>query len=308
MPRFDVTLAGETNLDIILYGLPEEMPLEQELLGDDLMVTLGGSTSITAHNLAVLGSKVGLITRVGGDPLGQVAVDRLRDAGVDLSRMTHSTKLSTGLTLLLQHGARRRILTYAGAMSEMGCEDLDLDYLASARHFHLCSFFLQRGWVAQIPQVLQQLKTAGLTISLDTNDDPADRWDDGIHEALRFVDILLPNEREACKIAGVDDVEEALLRLAKRVPNVVVKVGAQGSVGISKGKRYAAPAEKVKVVDAIGAGDSFDAGFLNKYLTGAGFGECLAAGNSSAALSTTRPGGTEAFRERLLQRGKEVKH
>jgi sugar/nucleoside kinase (ribokinase family) len=302
LPRFDVTLAGETNLDIILYGLAEDLPLEQEFLADDMMVTLGGSTSITAHNLSVLGSKVGLITRVGSDPLGAIALDRLRAAGVDLSCITHSTKFSTGLSVLLQHAARRRILTYAGAMGEMSFADLDLEYLASARHFHLCSFFLQRGWVTQIPQALRQLKRAGLTISLDTNDDPADRWGDGIHEALRFVDIFLPNEREACKIAGVDDVEEALLGLAERVPNVVVKLGMQGAMAISKGHRYSAPAEKVQVVDAVGAGDSFNAGFLHRYLAGGEFGECLAAGNASAALSTTRPGGTEAFRERVLQR------
>jgi sugar/nucleoside kinase (ribokinase family) len=299
LPRFDVTLAGETNLDIILYGLAEDLPVEQELLADDMMVTLGGSTSITAHNLAALGSKVGFITRIGSDPLGGIALDRLRAAGVDLARITYSEKFNTGLTLLLQHAARRRILTYPGAMSEMGFDDLDLAYLASARHFHLCSFFLQRGWVAQIPQVLQQLKAAGLTISLDTNDDPADRWDDGIEQALRFVDIFLPNEREACKIARVDDVDEALLRLAEVVPNVVVKVGAKGAMAISKGKRYSAPAEKVRVVDAVGAGDSFNAGFLHRYLAGADFAECLAAGNAAAALSTTRPGGTEAFRERL---------
>jgi sugar/nucleoside kinase (ribokinase family) len=300
LPRFDITLAGEINLDIILYGLPEDLPLEQEFLADGLMVTLGGSTSITAHNLSALGSKVGLITRVGGDALGQIALDRLRDAGVDL-KFTHSTRFSTGLSVLLQHAARRRILTYGGTMTEMSFENLDLDYLASAGHFHLCSFFLQRGWVERIPEVLQHLKAAGLTISLDTNDDPADRWEDGIHNALRMVDIFLPNEREACKIAGVEDVDEALRRLAERVPNVVVKMGAKGAMAISKGKRYSAPAENVKVVDAVGAGDTFNAGFLHKYVAGAAFAECLAAGNAAAAYSTTRPGGTEAFRERLPQ-------
>lgn len=298
MPRFDITLAGETNLDIILYGLPEELPLEQEFLADDLMVTLGGSTSITAHNLSALGSKVGLITRVGDDALGEVALDRLRAAGVDLN-VTHSTKFRTGLSVLLQHAARRRILTYAGSMGEMSFEDIDLDYLASARHFHSCSFFLQRGWIERIPEVLQHLKAAGLTISMDTNDDPADRWQEGIQDALRFVDVFLPNEREACKITGVEDVEEALHRLAEVVPNVVVKVGAKGALAISNGRRYTAPAQKVKVVDAVGAGDSFDAGFLHKYVSGAPFEECLASGNSSAAHSTTEPGGTEAFRRGL---------
>ena len=71
MPQFDITIAGELNLDIILYGLPEDLPLEQELLASGLVVTLGSSSAITAHNLAVLGSKVGFVTRIGDDELGR---------------------------------------------------------------------------------------------------------------------------------------------------------------------------------------------------------------------------------------------
>ncbi len=58
MPNFDITIAGEINLDLILYGLPVELPLEQELLASGLEVTLGSSSAITAHNLAALGSKI----------------------------------------------------------------------------------------------------------------------------------------------------------------------------------------------------------------------------------------------------------
>src|ERR1019366_3996067 len=87
VPQFDITIAGELNLDIILYGLPEELPLEQELLASGLVVTLGSSSAITAHNLSVLGTQVGFITRVGDDALGRVALDRLRAAAVDLTRI-----------------------------------------------------------------------------------------------------------------------------------------------------------------------------------------------------------------------------
>jgi sugar/nucleoside kinase (ribokinase family) len=73
MPRFDVTIAGELNLDLILYGLPNEMPLERELLADRMMLTLGGSSAIVAHNLAALGSRVGFQARIGDDELGRIA-------------------------------------------------------------------------------------------------------------------------------------------------------------------------------------------------------------------------------------------
>ena len=87
MPRFDVTIAGELNLDVILYGLPEELPPEHELLTDRMMLTLGSSSAIVAHNLAALGSRVGFQSRIGDDSLGQIALQRLNESGVDVSRV-----------------------------------------------------------------------------------------------------------------------------------------------------------------------------------------------------------------------------
>ena len=297
MPQFEITIAGELNLDIILYGLPEELPLEQELLASGLVVTLGSSSAITAHNLAVLGSHVGFVTRVGDDALGRIALDRLRAAGVDVTRVTQSSTSSTGLTVILPHTRQRRILTYSGCMTEMTLADLDLAYLSSARHFHLSSYFLHRGLVGLVPSLFRQMKAAGLTISMDTNDDPTSRWDDGVQEALRLVDVLMPNEREACKLASAENLDDAIRRLLEWIPLVVVKQGAKGAIAVSKGKTISVPALPVEVVDPVGAGDSFNAGFLHKYVHGADLADCVAYGNLAAAFSTTRAGGTEAFRE-----------
>src|SRR5262249_26027581 len=145
---------------------------------------------------------------------------------------------------------------------EMSLADLDLDYLKAARHFHLSSYFLHRALVPQIPELFRELKSAGLTISLDTNDDPADLWQDGIQDALEFVDVLMPNEREACKLAATDDIETAIERLAERIPLLVVKRGAKGATAVAGGKPLSVPAIPVEVVDPVGAGDSFNAGFL----------------------------------------------
>src|SRR6184192_3013144 len=90
MWRFDITVAGELNLDLILYGLPEELPRDRELLASGLTLTLGSSSAIVAHNLAALGNRVGFISRIGDDSLGQIALDRLTEAKVDLSRVRRS--------------------------------------------------------------------------------------------------------------------------------------------------------------------------------------------------------------------------
>jgi sugar/nucleoside kinase (ribokinase family) len=191
----------------------------------------------------------------------------------------------------------RNILTFMGTICALKPELLDMEYLSSSRHFHLSSYFLQTGIQAYVPELLRQLKSAGLTISLDTNDDPDDTWASGLEKVLPLVDILLPNEREAMKISGCDSLESALTRLTDMVPLVVAKLGSEGAVACRGKERIHSPALKLNVVDAVGAGDSFDAGFLSEYVRGAALETCLRKGNLAGALSVTRPGGTEAFRD-----------
>lgn len=298
MDRFDVTIAGELNLDLILYGLPEALAPERELLATEMMLTLGSSSAIVAHNLASLGCSVGFGSCVGADQFGEIALARLREAGVDVGmvrRLNHGLK--TGLSVILPRPSWRNILTYAGVISDLKPEHLDMSRLASSRHFHLSSYFLQRGLQPELPAILKELRSAGLTISLDTNDDPDDRWESGLSEVLPFVDVLLPNEREAMKIAGCDRLEPALAQLAGWVPLVVVKLGADGAMACRGSERLHCAGLTVDAVDTVGAGDSFDAGFLSEFVRGASLTNCLYKGNLAGALSITRPGGTEAFRD-----------
>jgi sugar/nucleoside kinase (ribokinase family) len=297
-PRFDITIAGELNLDLIMYGLPDELPPERELLADGMMLTLGGSSSIMAHNLAALGSRVGFQTRIGDDELGETALQRLKESGVDVSEVRRVPgAVKTGLTVILQRAAWRNMVTYSGTIAETSWDDLDLGYLADSRHFHVSSYYLQSALRPRVAELFRKMKEAGLTTSLDTNDDPDDKWEGGLHEALKYVDVFLPNEREAPKAAGVSDLETAVKKLAEMVPVVVVKLGRQGAMAQRGGERFTSPALRVDAVDAVGAGDSFDAGFLHEYVRGADLATCLAAGNLAGAFSTTRPGGTEAYRD-----------
>ena len=298
MPRFDVTIAGELNMDLILYGVPEELPRERELLAERMMLTLGGSSAILAHNLAALGSRVGFQARIGDDDLGQLALQPLRQSGVDVSRV-HRTQgaVKTGITVILQRDGWRNMVTYSGTIADLQYEDLDFEYLTDSRHFHVSSFYLQRALRPRLPELFRRIKDAGLTTSLDTNDDPDDGWEGGLQEALRYVDIFMPNEREAQKAAGAGDLETAVQKLAAIVPLIVVKLGREGSMAQRGKERFVSSAITVDAVDAVGAGDSFDAGFLREYLNGGDLLACLAAGNLAGAFSATRPGGTEAFRD-----------
>jgi len=312
MPQFDVTIAGELNLDLLLYGLPIELLPERELVASDMMITLGGSSAIVAHNLAALGNRVGFISRIGKDPMGQNALDRLAAAGVDVSRVRRAEDgTGSGMSVILHHGTWRNILTFLGTMSQLSFEDLDLEYLCSSRHFHFSSFFLHTSLRPRTAELLKKVKSAGLTISMDTNDDPEDQWQ-GLNELLPYVDVLLPNEREALKISGEQQLERAIESLAAIVPLVVVKMGPEGAIAQRGNERFKSAPIRVRVIDAVGAGDSFDAGFITHYIRGADVETCLAHGNLAGALSTTRPGGTEAFldtnyREQFFREHKPAK-
>jgi sugar/nucleoside kinase (ribokinase family) len=298
LARFDVTIAGELNLDLILYGLPETLEPERELLAEKMILTLGSSSAIVAHNLASLGCGVGFSSCIGADNFGEIAIESLRAAGVDVSTIRQlGSGAQTGLTVILPRAKWRNILTYPGTISALNFEHLDMEYLTSSRHFHLSSYYLQRGLQDKIPALLRELKSAGLSISLDTNDDPDDIWGSGLDKVLPLVDVLLPNEREAMKIAGCDDLESALKRLTELVPLVVVKLGAQGAIACRGSERLRCPALRMAVVDTVGAGDSFDAGFLSEFVRGASLEACLRKGNLAGALSTTRAGGVESFRD-----------
>ena len=297
MKRFDISVLGELNSDLILYGLPPVLETEREHLAKDFVLTLGSSSAIFAHNISLLGSRVGFTSCIGGDPLGKFCVERLSESGVEVSGVKHLPSKTTGVTVILPLGAKRHILTYPGTTFDLDHTHLDLDYLQDAAHFHLSSFFLLRALRPRLPELFLQMKQAGLTTSLDTNDDPENLWADDVKAVLKNVDVFLPNENEACKVAGTGDVVSALDVLSHLVPIVAIKCGARGVLAKRGKERFHAASLSVQPVDTVGAGDSFDAGFLHNFVRGANLQGCLEYGNLSAGLSTTRAGGTEAFRD-----------
>ncbi|HLX86303.1 MAG TPA: carbohydrate kinase family protein [Terriglobales bacterium] len=304
MSKLDVCVVGEINLDLILYGLPKELVLDRELLANGLALTLGSSSAIFAHNLSILGDKVGFVSKIGEDPLGKMAMERLASAGVELTRVKQASgQTSTGLTVVLPHSQQRYILTYPGTMFELQYSDIDMAYVKSARHLHVSSFFLHRALRPRIIDLFRQAKAAGLSTSLDTNDDPENRWERDLLEVLKLVDVFLPNDREAKKIARTDDLSQAINILAGLAKIVVVKRGAAAAICRSGQEQCSLMPPTVKAVDDVGAGDSFDAGFIHQFLTGAKLEDCLAYANVAGAYSTTKEGGTEAFRDKATLNG-----
>lgn len=294
--RFDVVIAGEANMDLLLYGLPETLPAERELLAEGMQLVLGGSSAITAHNLAALGNRVGFLSLAADDSFARFWRAELERAGVDLSRVAAARAgMTTGVSVLLQHEHSRRTLTWPGTTASLRLADLDLEYVAAAQHFHLSSYFLQRDLRSDVPKLLRFCREQGLTVSLDPNDDPSGEWGQDLLDLLDWVDVLMPNEREVCRLARETDLERAMEKMSRSVPLLVVKRGRSGAIAMRGEERIERPACEVATVDAVGAGDSFNAGFLHGYLRGWDLDHCVLLGNATGAFSTTGVGGTQAF-------------
>ena len=272
------------------------METERDLLGTNFISTQGSSSAIVAHNAAALGLRVRFVTVVGDDDFGRIALERLRRGGVETSGSIIDPTLTTGVTIMLPHGEVRHSLSYLGSITALTAEHLHLDDLAQARHLHISSLYLQTGLHRGIVEVLRYLKAAGLTISLDTNDDPANQWGPPLYDMLPFVDVFMPNEGEISRMTGAADIDVAISAFDSKVPTVVVKRGKRGCRVRHLGQVTEVPGIAVNPVDTIGAGDSFDAGFLYAYLKGNDPIASARAGNITGALSTLSPGGTEAFR------------
>lgn len=294
--RLEVIVAGEANADLILRQAPP-LELDQEKLAQDMDLTLGGSSAITAHNLARLGVRVGFVGVVGEDWLGRFVEERLRSAGVDLTHLKRLQGAKTGITVWHTRGRRRAGVTYPGTITRLRAADVPADYLVQARHLHVGAYFLLEGLHAGAAALFRRARRLGLTTSLDCNWDPAQRWDSHLREALSFTDVFLPNEDEARRITGERRLERAAERLGRLARIVVIKRGPRGALVWTSGRKLAVPAVRVRVVETTGAGDSFNAGFLARFVRGGTLEECARSGARAGARAVSRAGGTSAFEE-----------
>jgi sugar/nucleoside kinase (ribokinase family) len=298
--EFDVLAVGDLNVDLLLTdcALPEP---GKERLASGMNYTLGSSAAIFAGNLAALGARVCFVAKVGADAPGRFCIEELKALGVDVSGVRVSDRDKTGISVILGiHGqAQKAVLTYRGAMEHLEEGDVPDELLRRCRHLHVASYYLLPALQAGCVDLLERAHAAGLTTSLDTNDDPDERWDGVYPDLLRWTDIFFPNRREALAIARESDLCRAAGRLADYARIVAVKADSEGALLAridAKGKYLRVSAANVPFVEATGAGDSFDGGFLFRYLAGAPLGDCLRFANACGALAVTAVGGTEAFR------------
>lgn len=288
---YDILVAGEINPDLILSGQVDLVFGQTEQLLDTAHLAIGSSSAIFACGAARLGMKVAFIGKCGDDVFGRYMLEQMQRRGVNTDPVLIVPGQTTGISVILNRGADRSIWTYPGLIAALEAEDIPEVLLKSSRHLHVASYFLQTALASKLPQLFRQARSIGLTTSLDTNYDPTETWQ-GFDELLSVTNVFLPNEKEALSLSGLANLEQAAAQLAVKVETLAIKRGAQGALGIQADRRVTTPSISARVVDTIGAGDSFDAGFLYGYLSGWPLERSLKMGAVCGGLSTQQSGGT----------------
>ncbi|RNC66242.1 carbohydrate kinase family protein [Proteiniphilum sp. X52] len=297
MNKFDVIAIGELNVDVILNSIDGEPEVGKEKFAKEMNLTLGSSTAIFAANIACLGSRTGFVGMIGRDTFGHLIESNLSGKGVDTSMLIKSDKYSSGATICLNYNEDRANVTYQGAMDFMTFDDMDKTLFSKTKHIHLSSIFMQSGIKKDLSDILKTARDNNVTTSLDTQWDPNEKWDMDYESILPYVDVFLPNETELKFITQATTLEEAVGKIAPYIHICVVKRGRKGSLLLQRNREpiHLDAFLNNDVIDAIGAGDSFNAGFIHAFVKGETAGNAQIVGNLTGAINTTAAGGTGAF-------------
>ncbi|SMD32835.1 Sugar or nucleoside kinase, ribokinase family [Reichenbachiella faecimaris] len=299
MKKSKVLVVGELNVDLI-YDNIEGLPIiGKEKLAKNFTFTLGSSSAIFASNLSTLGTQVSFLGKVGNDEFARTVRKSLSEKGVITDYIITSDKYNTGSTMVLNYNMDRAMITYPGAMEHLLAEEITENILVKFDHLHLSSIFLQKALKPDVVALFEKAKNLGLSTSLDPQWDPAEKWNLNLQELLPFVDIFLPNAKEFLFLTKSETIAEGLRKLEGKHKSIVIKDGDNGAHLWDGIKLISKPAFlNTNVVDCIGAGDSFDAGFIDLYLKGSDLLTCLQRGNIIGAVNTSCSGGTGAFQSK----------
>jgi sugar/nucleoside kinase (ribokinase family) len=289
---FDILVAGEINPDLILTGDVKPEFGQVEKLVDSSTLAIGSSSAIFACGAATLGLKVAFIGVCGHDVFGRFMLDEMQKRNVDVGNVIVRKNGQTGLSVILNRDADRAILTHLGLIADLQASDIADSLLRQSRHLHVASYFLQTKLQPDLPALFQRAHSLGLTTSLDTNYDPSEKWV-GFDGLLSATDVFLPNKTEALSITKSDDAESASRHLASKSKLVAIKLGADGAIACSQDIAVQSKSIPVSVADTVGAGDTFDAGFVYGYLNRWPIEKSLRLACVCGALSTQKVGGIE---------------
>ncbi|NLN75285.1 MAG: sugar kinase [Armatimonadetes bacterium] len=296
----EVTCLGILVADVVgkpVDVLPDRGKL---MLVDRMELHGGGCANSTGIGLSRLGIKTAVIGKVGRDGFGDFMVDNLTRNGVDCAGVVRDDSAATSATMVLVHGdGERSFIHYIGANGTLTEQDVNFDVVKSSKALHIAGSFLLPGFDGEpTARVLKKAREMGVITSLDTAWDSRGNWMKLLEPCLQYLDYAVPSIEEARMVTGKHEpADVAAVLMDKGVGTVALKMGDQGCYIRSKDLELSIPIYKVDVVDALGAGDAFAAGFLTGIVNGWDLERTGKFANATGAFCVTALGATTGIKD-----------
>lgn len=313
MTDFDVLCIGNSAVDVPLNYVDENILTTDSYVIKRIAPVVGGSGTNVSTVLSHLGKKVRFITLLGDDLLGGFLINHCEEAGIDVSGIkklkTVDTPLSVGL--VKRDGERNFIVSESSSTFRFSAEDVDLDRIDGAKLLHFASIFIMpRFDVHGLLKIFSEAKRKGVIVCADMMKSRKGERLDAIRSALPFVDYFFANYDEASFLTGKTDEKDIANELLQcGVGNIVIKKGKSGCFIKNSEIEVQCPAFiNDDLVDTIGAGDNFVAGFITGIIDGLDIQSCGRFANATASISVGAVGSTEGVKNKeqvlaLLKRG-----
>lgn len=279
-----VLCTGRLYCDVVMSGLSGAPVAGQEVYASSMVMAAGGGAYITAAYLAAMGRGVGLASVIPAEPFAGQIAEELAAAGIALGACVYApVGTDPQITVAMITGGDRAFVT---RRSGPAIPDTVPAQIASGQYAHL--HIGELASLADMPDVVALAKAAGMSVSVDCAWDAEILARKDLVKLLHGVDVFLPNRAEAEALAHHAAV-------ADYAGLVVVKNGRDGAEALTGGTTTTRPALSVDVVDTVGAGDAFNAGFLDSWLEARALTQCLDAGAYVASVALARSGGARGL-------------
>jgi sugar/nucleoside kinase (ribokinase family) len=294
-----VAVIGDANVDLEIR-LPSQDTATHA--NPDPVMSGGGSAANTAAALARLGRSVRFVGTVGDDAAGRFAVHSLAEAGVDVTGMrtlVDDDNATVTVIVVVRDDGERLIYVWpprGGAHSALD-NSMAITAVEDCDWLHVSGICLRASPAREAMLIgMERARAAGTPVSLDLNLRLENwGWEDGfrqtISEAIERADVVFgAAQSEICALTGITDPFEAAAAVAGDERTVVARLSEHGAIAVHRGVAVSSPGLPTEVIDTVGAGDAFNAGFITARIGGAPLSDALTQGNAVAAFTISRPG------------------
>jgi sulfofructose kinase len=265
--------------------LPAYPPEDTKAELKELRMSCGGPAATAMTALSRWGVPTSLLSGISDDYFGRKISETLKKEGVDTAHLKIVPGCASQFAFIAvtTDGGKRTVFWNPSSVPPLAPEEIRLERFSSARILHVDGLMLDAAIIAA-----QQAKALGWTVVMD-----AGTLRHGTLDLVSHVDVLIASETFADPLVGAETPkEEALQRLLELGPGqVVITLGAKGSMGLTKGNLVHRPAFQIVSKDTTGAGDVYHGGYIYGLLKGWQMPQCMAFASASAALKCQKGGG-----------------